>query len=66
MIYAVSMKHERPGIPESCPQEFRELIERCWHRNVEQRPRAKELVRLLDVLYEEEHLRLQQAGFPSE
>ena len=54
VIYAVSMKHERPEIIESCPPQFKALIERCWDREVHNRPRAKELVRLLDALHEEE------------
>eukprot|EP00873_Tetraselmis_striata_P019687 jgi/Tetstr1/439951/TSEL_003017.t1 len=51
VIYAVSMKHERPAIADACPPAFQELIERCWAHEVETRPRSRELVRLLDELY---------------
>uniref|UniRef100_A0A061R0Y7 Serine threonine-protein kinase edr1-like isoform x1 n=1 Tax=Tetraselmis sp. GSL018 TaxID=582737 RepID=A0A061R0Y7_9CHLO len=51
VIYAVSMKHERPPIPSECPEAFRNIIERCWDSNVDNRPRASELVRWLDDLY---------------
>jgi hypothetical protein len=53
VIYAVSMKHQRPDIGESCPPALRSLIERCWAHDVDTRPRSDELLRELNVLYDE-------------
>jgi serine/threonine protein kinase len=41
----------RPQIPPRCPHELRELIERCWHHDPLQRPRASDLARNIKDLY---------------
>jgi serine/threonine protein kinase len=52
VIYAVSVKQERPEIPASCPAAFAKLIQRCWHQDVKGRPSAVEMVAELSVLIE--------------
>jgi serine/threonine protein kinase len=40
----------RPTIPHSCPQEFAELISKCWQTNPKKRPNFEEIVNQLTGL----------------
>lgn len=50
VIYAVSVRKERPALPASCPQPLADIIERCWAQDDKARPTAAQLVRQLDAL----------------
>eukprot|EP01024_Parvocaulis_polyphysoides_P036102 TRINITY_DN3212_c0_g1_i4.p1 TRINITY_DN3212_c0_g1~~TRINITY_DN3212_c0_g1_i4.p1 ORF type:complete len:460 (+),score=51.91 TRINITY_DN3212_c0_g1_i4:132-1511(+) len=46
IMYRVAELQERPVIPDSCPQELRDLIQQCWAHNPDQRPKATEVIEL--------------------
>ncbi len=40
----------RPTIPTTCPKEYANLIESCWHTNPKERPTMEEVVERLSLL----------------
>eukprot|EP01025_Chloroclados_australasicus_P038580 TRINITY_DN39816_c0_g1_i1.p1 TRINITY_DN39816_c0_g1~~TRINITY_DN39816_c0_g1_i1.p1 ORF type:complete len:508 (-),score=57.89 TRINITY_DN39816_c0_g1_i1:700-2094(-) len=56
VIFRVGSNAERPIIPESCPENYRELIEKCWSQNPTDRPDAIDVLRML----KRERMRLKQ------
>eukprot|EP01026_Neomeris_dumetosa_P042318 TRINITY_DN3523_c1_g1_i5.p1 TRINITY_DN3523_c1_g1~~TRINITY_DN3523_c1_g1_i5.p1 ORF type:complete len:293 (-),score=42.40 TRINITY_DN3523_c1_g1_i5:348-1226(-) len=50
IMYRVAELQERPVIPDDCPQELRELIERCWAQNPDDRPLAKEVIEMCNQM----------------
>ncbi len=48
----VCVKKQRPILPSSCPEEFQQIIQKCWAHKHKQRPTASELVQLLEPLLE--------------
>jgi hypothetical protein len=47
---ALILDGRRPGIPETCPAEYRELIEWCWHQDPSARPSFPLILGNSDVL----------------
>jgi len=43
IIIQSAKKDLRPTIPESCPEAFKDLINRCWHKSPTERPSTTEL-----------------------
>eukprot|EP00045_Choanoeca_perplexa_P015954 m.207958 g.207958 ORF g.207958 m.207958 type:complete len:780 (+) comp17127_c0_seq1:2973-5312(+) len=48
ILFAVAAFHKRPPIPDTCPDELRDLIERCWHVTPAERPTFNEICSFLD------------------
>lgn len=44
VIYAVSVRKERPAMSVWCPPALAKLIRRCWAEDVKTRPSAREVV----------------------
>ena len=47
------LKGERPQITDDTPESYSELMKRCWDRNPENRPTAKEINRCLDKYHDD-------------
>eukprot|EP01023_Acetabularia_acetabulum_P017440 TRINITY_DN18704_c0_g1_i1.p1 TRINITY_DN18704_c0_g1~~TRINITY_DN18704_c0_g1_i1.p1 ORF type:complete len:447 (-),score=69.01 TRINITY_DN18704_c0_g1_i1:165-1505(-) len=46
IMYRVAELKERPVIPDNCPEELRDLIQRCWVHNPDDRPTATQVIQL--------------------
>jgi len=51
MFFAVFEEKKRPALCEGIPDELKEMIERCWHHEAEQRPTMVEVRAVLEELY---------------
>ncbi|KAK9807897.1 hypothetical protein WJX72_012460 [[Myrmecia] bisecta] len=58
IIVQVAIKGERPKIDADCPDPLRRLIQKCWHQDPHQRPSCAEIMRLTDILIQQEIKRL--------
>eukprot|EP01117_Protostelium_nocturnum_P008583 TRINITY_DN3082_c0_g1_i1.p1 TRINITY_DN3082_c0_g1~~TRINITY_DN3082_c0_g1_i1.p1 ORF type:complete len:376 (+),score=93.90 TRINITY_DN3082_c0_g1_i1:158-1129(+) len=45
LIERVAHRHQRPVIPESTPDKYRDLLNRCWHKDPASRPSFEELLK---------------------
>jgi len=46
----ICYKHVRPRIPNDCLQSLRNLIERCWHHEPQERPTFQQIITELDYI----------------
>lgn len=51
--YLISIKGLRPGRLDHCPASVNELMKRCWHNDMKQRPPFSEIVQVLKDITEE-------------
>jgi len=47
IIFQVAQNQRRPTIPPECPTKIKQLIEKCWSQNPDERPTAGELLQIL-------------------
>jgi len=50
IIFQVAVNQRRPTIPTECPTKLKQLIEKCWAQDPEERPTAAELIQILKNL----------------
>lgn len=56
VAWVVTMKGERPHIPNECPKEFKVLIQSCWKEDPSSRPNFKCIVKIIESLKSNESL----------
>ena len=54
IILKVALNGERPWMDPECPEPLRRLITKCWHQDPRQRPSCADVMRLTDLLMQDE------------
>lgn len=54
IVLRVAVNGERPWMDPDCPEGLRRLITKCWHQDPRQRPSCADVMRLTDLLIQEE------------
>lgn len=54
IIVRVAIKAERPRMDADCPDGLRRLIQKCWHQDAHLRPSCAEIVRLADIMMQQD------------
>ncbi|XP_050417165.1 uncharacterized protein LOC126830804 [Patella vulgata] len=59
--------NKRPEIPDFCPNELKELMEKCWHQKPSQRPIFRDILKTMENLSFPSEWRalFEEAGIPS-
>ena len=59
IIVQVAIKGLRPPMEPSCPEAVRRLISKCWAQDSRFRPSCAEVMRMADILLQQERRREQ-------
>jgi len=54
IILKVAINGERPWMDPDCPEPLKRLITKCWHQDSRQRPSCADVMRLTDLLMQDE------------
>lgn len=54
IILKVAINGERPWMDPDCPEPLKRLITKCWHQDPRQRPSCADVMRLTDLLMQDE------------
>jgi hypothetical protein len=54
IILKVAINGERPWVDPDCPEPLKRLITKCWHQDPRQRPSCADVMRLTDLLIQDE------------
>ena len=54
IIVKVAIQGERPRMDADCPNGLKRLIQKCWHQDPHQRPSCAEIVKLTDIMMQQE------------
>lgn len=65
IILKVAINGERPWLDPDCPEPLRRLITKCWHQDPHMRPSCAEIMRLTELLLQEEIMRWEQLQHPN-
>ncbi|KDD72426.1 protein kinase, partial [Helicosporidium sp. ATCC 50920] len=57
IILKVAINGERPWMDPACPEPLKWLILKCWHQQAHMRPSCAEIVRITDILMQNEFAR---------
>lgn len=57
------LEGRRPPIPGNCPEDYRSLMEKCWHAKPERRPKMEEIINSFNAMLGEKD---EVAGFAHE
>ncbi len=50
VIFLVKYEGERPQIPDSCPQEYADIIQKCWAEDPADRPASVDVVEKISAI----------------
>jgi len=60
IILKVAINGERPWMDPDCPEPLKRLITKCWHQDPHQRPSCADVMRLTELMMQEEVRRWEQ------
>jgi hypothetical protein len=52
IFYKTAIENERPAIPDNCPQEYADMMNRCWSTEAAERPTFPEIMKSLQDIWQ--------------
>ena len=65
IILKVAINGERPWMDPDCPENLKRLITKCWHQDPRQRPSCADVMRLTDLMIQEELRKWERLSSPT-